>query len=99
MTNKQMEDIAMGAMGAMSKKVGQEYKDKTIPHPANVNAIDAFNKKWGKQLDDKLALIERRRRTGYYDKNPDDYKKDYEDAYYARFILRIGDKGWKNYLK
>ena len=99
MTNKDREKYSDQARSEMAKKVRDEYAKKTIPHPANVNAIKTFTKQWQKKLDDKLALIERREKTGFYDSNKDAYKKDWDDAYYARFIIHLDEDDWKEYLK
>lgn len=99
MTNKQMETIANGALSAMAKKVQAEFDNRTIQAPANKNAIKAYRTKWQKKLNDKLAYIERKDFAGYYKDKPEEYKKDCEDAYYARFILRIPDEDWVKYLE
>lgn len=98
MTNKEKERLADKARTEMAKKVHDEFNKKTGPHPANKNAIETFKKQWGKKLDDKMAYIDRRERAGHYEKNPDDFKKDWDDAYYARFILHINDRNWEEYL-
>lgn len=99
MANKKLETIANGALSAMAKRVREEFKNGTITAPANKNAIKAYRTKWEKKLDTKLAQIERKDFAGYYDKKPDEYKKDCEEAYYARFILRIPDDEWADYLE
>lgn len=99
MTGKQKEKIAETSLSEMSKKVRDEYNKKTLPAPTNKAAIKAYRTKWQKTLDNKLAAIERREAAKHYDQHPDDYKKDWDDAYYARFIIRIQDSDWENYLK
>lgn len=99
MTNKEREKIVDQARSEMARKVHDEYKGRNLPHPANKNAVEAFRKQWGKKMDDKVDAIHRKESTGYYDKNPDQYKKDWDEAYYARFIINLNDGEWANYLK
>ena len=100
MTNKDREKYSDQARSEMAKKVRDGYNKKTLAdHPANVNAIGTFKKQWEKKLEDKLAFIERREKSNYYDGKPGDYKKDWEDAFYARFIIYLNEDAWKEYLK
>ena len=99
MANNNLKKIPETALTEMSKKVHDEFSKKTIPAPTNKNAIAAYRKNWQKKLNDKISLIERREHAGYYNNNPEAMKKDYDDAYYARFIIRISDEDWNKYLK
>ena len=100
MTDKDREKYSDQARSEMAKKVRDGYDKKTLAdHPVNVNAIGTFKKQWEKKLEDKLALIQRRESTGYYDNNKDAYKKDWDEAYYARFIIHLDEDAWKEYLK
>lgn len=99
MTNREKERLTDQARAEAAKLTHDEYEKKTIPHPANKNAIAAFRKQWGKKLDDKLAYIERRESAGFYKDNPEAYKKDWDEAYYARFIVNIQDGAWENFFK
>jgi len=98
MTDKQFTKIAQDALSAMSDKVNRDLRSGEIPHPANKNAIAQFRRKMTNQGKEITSLIDRRRQSGYYDKNPGAAKKDWEDAYYVRFILRLQDDDWEHFF-
>lgn len=100
MTNKERERLSDQASSEMAKMVRDGYDKKALPdHPTNVDTINAFIIKWKKKLDDKLKYIEYREKNKHYDNNPDDFKKDWEEAYYARFIIHLDEDDWREYLK
>ena len=99
MTNSEKEKTVDQARSEQAKNVRDGFDNKTLPHPDSVNAVGAFRKQWQKKLDDKLNLIECRENSGHYNGNPADFKKDWDDAYYARFIIHLDADDWKEYLK
>ena len=98
MTSAEKIKLADQSIREMVKKVGDEYENKTLPHPANKDDIKAFKKQWGEEFNERFELINERLRLGFYENNAAAFKKDYDDAYYARFIFRINEDEWEYFL-
>ena len=99
MTNREKEEMADQARSEQTENVRDGFDKKTLPHPDSINALGDFRKQWQKKLDYKLDLIECRENSGHYNEKPSDFKKGWNDAYYARFIIHLNEEEWKEYFK